>query len=379
MSNDSLESKKLTLLRTLEILERYSDEDHHLTQQDIIHYLERDYGLVLERKAVARDLSRLKEAGVEIESDRKGSYLAVRKFDDTELRILIDGVLSSPFISGRDSDDLIKRLCSMSSVYFPVKNKHIYTVGEWDKEENPQLLYNIDLISQAIDQKKQMEVTFTHFEEDKKRHKSPFPFHVTPVAIFLIEQEYLFLFIWDLNQGDKEEGVDPMLWAVPLRDLTNLKLLEDEKAIPIKTMDVFRDGVSIPKFVKEYGIGKEGGVFSQESAKRLLITFACPSTKIGRAIDYFGKNISIAKIPELDENLISGDSPWALLWKDGKNYKSMVKITVYTTARTAVNFVFEEYPFIVILSPESVKKQMKEEIAEFTKINTKLSKALGNQ
>ena len=56
----------------------------------------------------------------------------------------------------------------------------------------------------------------------------------------------------------------------------------------------------------------------------------------------------------------------------------MVKITVYTTARTAVDFVFEEYPFIVILSPESVKKKMKEEIAEFTKINAKLLKALGN-
>ena len=107
MGDDSLEAKAMALLRIKEILERYSDYDHHLTQKEIIHYLKQDYGIILERKAVARYLSRLKESGLEIESDRKGSYLNVRTFSDTELRILIDGVLSSRFISRRDSKDLI--------------------------------------------------------------------------------------------------------------------------------------------------------------------------------------------------------------------------------------------------------------------------------
>ena len=125
MEKESLEAKIMAILRIREILERYSDDDHHLTQQQIIHYLKQDYGLILERKAVARDLSRLKEAGVEIRSDRKGSYLAARQFDDTELRILIDGVLSSRYISKRDSDGLIERLCELSSVYFSANYKHV--------------------------------------------------------------------------------------------------------------------------------------------------------------------------------------------------------------------------------------------------------------
>ena len=375
MKKDSLEPKKLALLRIQEILERYSDNDHHLTHNDIIHYLERDYDLILERKAVARDLSLLKEAGLEIESDRDGSYLGIRKFDDTELRILIDGVLSSPFISGKDSKDLIERLCSLSSVYFPVKNKHIYTVNEWAKEENPQLLYNIDLISAAIDQKKQLEITFSGYGIDKKRHKNKYSLHVTPVALFLIEQEYLLLFIWDLNQGDPGTDVDPILWTEPLRDIKEIVLLKDEKAIPIKSLDYFKGGFNIPKFIKEYGIGKDGGVFSLESGKREFITFACPAANIGSAIDYFGKDITITKLPELKKNLLNGDSAWDLLWKD-TFYKNMVKITAYTTEISAMDFVFQKAPFVTILSPESAKERMQEKMAMFMSVNKKLLKAL---
>ena len=375
MSKDSLEPKKLALLRIQEILERYSDYDHHLTHNDIIHYLERDYDLILERKAVARDLSLLKEAGLEIESDRDGSYLAVRKFDDTELRILIDGVLSSPFISGKDSKDLIERLCSLSSVYFPVKNKHIYTVNEWAKEENPQLLYNIDLISDAIDQKKQLEITFTKLDVDKKRYKRNYSLQVTPVALFLIEQEYLLLFIWDLNQGDPEAGMEPFLWTEQLRSIGEIKLLEDKKAIPVKSLDYFNNGFSIPKFIKQYGIGKDGGVFTPESGKRELITLVCPDAYIESAIDYFGKDISITKLPEFKKNLLNGDSGWDLVWQD-TFHKNMVRITAYTTAVTAVRFAFEKAPFVTILSPENAKEQLQEKIAMFTAVNKKLLKAL---
>ena len=375
MNKDSLEPKKLALLRIQEILERYSDYDHHLTHNDIIHYLERDYDLILERKAVARDLSLLKEAGLEIESDRDGSFLAVRKFDDTELRILIDGVLSSPFISCRDSKDLIERLCSLSSVYFPVKNKHIYAVNEWAKEENPQLLYNIDLISDAIDQKRQLEITFSGYGTDKKRHKSKYSLHVTPVALFLIEQEYLLLFIWDMSQGDPETSVDPILWTEPLRDIGGIALLEDETAVPIKSLEFFKNGFSIPKFIKEYGLGKDGGVFTPESGKREFITFACPETKIGSAIDYLGKDISITKLPELKKNLLNGDTGWDIVWQQ-TIYKNMVKITAYTTEVTAVDFVFQNAPFVTILSPDSAKERMEEKVAMFTSVSKKLQNAL---
>ena len=65
-----LEPKKLALLRILQILERYSDSDHPLTQEEILKLLDEDYGIVIERKAVGRNISLLKEAGFDIGQHR---------------------------------------------------------------------------------------------------------------------------------------------------------------------------------------------------------------------------------------------------------------------------------------------------------------------
>ena len=103
---NSLEPKKLALLRILQILEKYSDSEHPLTQKEIAKYLEDDYGITIERKAVSRNLTLLKDAGYEIgTAKREGFYLdeTTREFTDSELRLLIDGVLSSKYISTRYS------------------------------------------------------------------------------------------------------------------------------------------------------------------------------------------------------------------------------------------------------------------------------------
>ena len=126
---NSLEPKKLALLRILQILEQYSDYDNPLKQEDIIDYLDRDYGIAIERKAVGRNLSLLKEAGYDIASDRRGSYLAERTFDDSELRMLIDGVLASRYITAKHSKELIERLCSLSNKYFRSHVKNIWSVN----------------------------------------------------------------------------------------------------------------------------------------------------------------------------------------------------------------------------------------------------------
>ena len=108
---ESFGPKKLALIRIWQILKDYSDYDHPLTQEDISKHLENEYGIVIERKAISRNLSLLKEAGLEIESRRAGSYLECRDFEDSELHMLIDGVLSSKHITAKHSKDLINRIC----------------------------------------------------------------------------------------------------------------------------------------------------------------------------------------------------------------------------------------------------------------------------
>ena len=104
------ENKKLALLRILHILLYHSDERHPLKQEEIAEYLEKDYGIVVERKAIGRQLALLHEAYdapnspiVLISDRRRGTYIEQREFEDTELRLLIDGVLSSRHITAKHS------------------------------------------------------------------------------------------------------------------------------------------------------------------------------------------------------------------------------------------------------------------------------------
>ena len=168
----SLEPKKLALLRILQILEEYSDYDHPLKQEEICERLDKEYGIVIERKAIGRNLSLLKEAGYDIESDRRGSYLAERSFDDEELRMLIDGVLSSKYIMAKHSKDLIEKLCALSNRYFRSHVKNIWSVNEWSKTDNCALFYNIEIIDTAIEQGRQIAFSYNKYGADKKLHKT---------------------------------------------------------------------------------------------------------------------------------------------------------------------------------------------------------------
>lgn len=153
---ESFEPKKLALIRIWQILKDYSDYDHPLTQEDISKHLENEYGIVIERKAISRNLSLLKEAGIEIESRRAGCYLECRDFEDSELHMLIDGVLSSKYITAKHSKDLIDRLCGLSNIYFRASVRHVHSVNDWSKTDNQALFYNIELIDMAIEQEHQI-------------------------------------------------------------------------------------------------------------------------------------------------------------------------------------------------------------------------------
>ena len=85
--------KKAEILYVLKVLEEYSDENHLLTQQDIIDRIYKDYGLLLERKTIGNSLSILTEMGYDInKGDRGGFYLLDRLFNLSEVQYLIDAI-----------------------------------------------------------------------------------------------------------------------------------------------------------------------------------------------------------------------------------------------------------------------------------------------
>ena len=91
---DSFEPKKLALIRILNILETYTDCNHPLTHDELVKKLYTLYCIMVERKPIVRNLSLLQSARYYIETTKKGSYLNTLLFDDSELRLLFDSVLS---------------------------------------------------------------------------------------------------------------------------------------------------------------------------------------------------------------------------------------------------------------------------------------------
>ena len=113
-------SDKLKIFYILEYLQKNSHRDHPVRASELLHMLDRDYGIVCDRKTVYSDIAALQEYGVDIESlagKYGGYYIASRNFELPEIKLLIDAVLSSRFLTEKKSRELIEKLCSQCSIY----------------------------------------------------------------------------------------------------------------------------------------------------------------------------------------------------------------------------------------------------------------------
>ena len=284
---DSLEPKKLALLRIWQIFQKYSDYDHPLTQDDIALHLENDYGIVIERKAIARNISLLKEAGIEIDSSRRaGSYLESREFEDSELKLLIDSVLCSQHINPRQSSDLIKKLCGLSNKYFRSHVKNIHTVQDWNKTENSALFYNIELVDTAIEGGKQLQYDYNKYGMDKKLHKSSFQ-RVTPYQLILHNQRY-YLMAYSGYWGN-------MVFH-RLDRISSIRLY-DKPAHPIREIPGYESGIDYKKISSTMPY-----MYTDEPER---IEFITEPDIVDQVIDWFGKDITIRKTDDPDKVIVA--------------------------------------------------------------------------
>lgn len=312
---NSLEPKKLALLRILQILEQYSDCDNPLKQEDIANYLDKDYGIVIERKAIGRNLSLLKEAGYDIASDRRGSYIAERTFDDSELRMIIDGVLASRHITAKHSKELIERLCSLSNKYFRSHVKNIWSVNEWSKTDNQALFYNIEIIDAAIEQGKQIAFCYNKYGADKKLHKTSDQ-RVTPYQMILRNQRYYLI---ACNEKWKNLG------HYRLDRITDIRLT-DEPATPLRSLPGHESGIDY----KEYATSLPY-MFTDKPER---VEFLAEPVIIDQIVDWFGDN---ARIEQSGERL---------------------RVSVKVSPNAMEYWAMQYLNFVEILSPVSLRSRI---------------------
>lgn len=196
MSEVSFESKKLAPLRILEVLEKYSDENHILTQAEIAEKLDREYGIVLERKAVARNLKLLEDAGFEFGTgkDGRGVYLLSRHFEEGELRMLIDSVAFSRHIPEKYVNDLVEKLRSLGSVYFGRSFRAVQRADMLYRSQSKDIFYIIEKLGDAIANKVQVSFMYNEYGTDKKLHPAwSAPQNVNPYRLVAVNNYYYLL------------------------------------------------------------------------------------------------------------------------------------------------------------------------------------------
>ncbi len=154
--------QKLKLLYVLDILKKFSDEENPINSAEIIDRLA-EYGILAERKSVYDDLAALEEYGYDIiktDTPKKGWFIGSGEFEVPEIYLLCDAVRTAKFISAKKTRELTSKLNSMLSVYKAKRRDNVFFEPQ-DKCENEGIYYNIDRIISAIEDKKQIGVSYS--------------------------------------------------------------------------------------------------------------------------------------------------------------------------------------------------------------------------
>lgn len=163
---------KPRILYLLKILEQYSDEEHPLTTNQLIEMLSDNYGISVHRTIVPKDIAALQEFGVDVVCVRSTQckyFIGSRKFELPELKLLIDAVESSKFITARKSEALIEKMHTLTSEPQRAKLKRNNYIAERVKPDNELIYYIVDTINDAINEGKK--ISFQYYDYTGLRKK----------------------------------------------------------------------------------------------------------------------------------------------------------------------------------------------------------------
>ena len=197
-------NQKKKLFCVLELLERESDEAHPVPTERIIEYLAAN-DISAERKSIYDDIQVLQELGYDVIScGRKGYYLGAREFELAELKLLVDAVQSSKFLSEKKSRELIKKLERFCSRHAAGKLQRQVHVIDRVKTMNESILYLVDTIHEAIGENRMISFRYLKWDGKKKlvpRHDGK-RYLVSPYLLMWEEENY-YLVAYDEVAGDR--------------------------------------------------------------------------------------------------------------------------------------------------------------------------------
>lgn len=229
------DNQKLKIFYILDYLERNSHQDHPVRAAELLTMLERQHNIVCDRKTVYSDIAALQDYGVDIVSipgKNGGYYIASRSFELPELKLLIDAVQSSKYLTEKKSRELIEKLCRECSIYDAQLMRRDVLVSGRVKSMNETIYYNVDTIQEAIGANKQ--ITFRYFDwavDGKRRYRTKH-YQASPYGLCQ-DNENCYLLAHSERYGVTSYRVDRMSDIVlteqartPCPELTGKRLTE---------------------------------------------------------------------------------------------------------------------------------------------------------
>lgn len=267
--------RSMNNLYIMKVLLDKTNQDFPLTSKGIIDELS-FYGITIERKAVYEAVENLKHFDIDIKQSKvkpKGFYIAAREFDIPELKLLLDAVQSSKFMTKKKSIELIDKIKRLTDIHSAEKLQREIHISNRVKSDNEKIYYNIEKIHQAIGEKREIAFQYCSYSMSKRlvTRKGGKYYTYSPIAL-IWNDEYYYLVVYDDKHNDCIHfRVDKM---------KNIEVLSEEAARPDNSLD-------IGLYAKQ--------IFSMFGGEVENVTLRADNSLIGVFIDKFGKDISIIK------------------------------------------------------------------------------------
>ncbi len=190
--------RKIKLLKLLDLLRQETDEEHPMTTNQICGRLE-DMGILCDRRTLSRDIALLNDQGYEIMDmmvgHEKGYYTEDRSFSIPELKILIDAVQASSFITEKKTAELVEKISALGGNHRAEVLKGNMVSFNTRKHRNEQIFYSVETLEQAIRQQKKVLFRYYVLNErgEKVYRRDGHRYVVEPVALVFNEDNYYLL------------------------------------------------------------------------------------------------------------------------------------------------------------------------------------------
>ena len=299
------EKQKLKTMAVLDILRENTDDEHGISMPEIIEKLDAK-GIQAERKSVYKDIETLQEYGFDISGDKVGGkykyYLLDRNFELPELKLLVDAVQASKFISEKRSNELISKIEKQASKYQAKELHRQVYVANRVKTDYESVYYNIDDINLAINEDSQIEFDYFEWNMDKEMvmrengHKEK----ISPWALMWDDENYYMVAFDGESETIKHYRVDK---------IRHIKLTNEHRDGKLEF-----DGFDMASYAKE-----TFGMFTGEPEN---VELEFDNGFIGVVLDRFGKDIMVINKGDkfrvhVDVNLSDQFFGWVMALNEG--------------------------------------------------------------